>query len=106
MIIMLCIKDQNGDRVVYHWGTHVLFGTLFAKYMSNEGIQPIGGLFLSHGRRIGYDEMPKDLGFDTEHHVIIFVNLLTFFDQASWNIRSSILLPEGMKMKGCLMRIT
>jgi hypothetical protein len=80
MITTLCIEDQNGDPVVYHQGTHVTFGSLFAEYMSNKGIQPIGGLFLSHGRRIGYNEMPKGLGFDKEHHVIIFVNLLTFFD--------------------------
>jgi hypothetical protein len=44
-------------------------------------IQPIGGLFLSHGRWIGHNETPKGLGFDTGHHVIIFVNLSTFFDQ-------------------------
>ncbi len=79
MITTLCIKDQNGDHVVYHRGTHVPFGSLFAKYMSNKGIQLICGLFLSHGRRIGYNEMPEGLGFDTEHHVIIFVNLLKFF---------------------------
>jgi hypothetical protein len=81
MITTLSIEDQNGDRVVYHRGTHFPFGSLFAKYMSNKGIQPIGGLFLSHGRRIGHSEMPKGLGFDMEHHVIIFVNLLAFFDQ-------------------------
>jgi hypothetical protein len=39
MIISLCIEDQNGDRVVYHQVTHVPFGSLFAKYMSNKGIQ-------------------------------------------------------------------
>jgi hypothetical protein len=38
MIIVLCIEDQNGDHVVYHRGTHVLFGLLFAKYMSDKGI--------------------------------------------------------------------
>ncbi len=78
MIIGLCIKDQNGDRVVYRWGTHVPFGLLFAKYMSDKGIQPIGGLF---GRRIGHSEMPEGLRFDTSYHVIIFVNLLRFIDQ-------------------------
>ncbi len=81
MITTLCIKDQNGDRIFYHQGTHVPFGSLFAKYMSDKGIQPIGGHFLSHGRRIGYNEAAKGLGFDAEHRVIIFVNLLTFFDQ-------------------------
>jgi hypothetical protein len=69
MITTLCIEDQNGDRVVYHRGTHVPFMSLFAKYMSDKGIQPMGGLFLSHGRRIGHSEMPEGLGFDTGHHV-------------------------------------
>ncbi len=78
---MLCIKNQNGDSVDYRWGTHVPFGLLSAKYMSDKGIQPIGGLFLSHGRRIGHNETPRGLGFDTEHHVIIFLNLLMFFDK-------------------------
>jgi hypothetical protein len=49
--------------------------------MSNKDIQPIGGLLLSHGRRIRHGEMPKGLGFDTGHHVNIFVNPLTFFYQ-------------------------
>ncbi len=77
----LCIDDQNGDRVVYRRGTHVPFGSLIAEYMSDKVIQLIGGLFLSHGRRIGHSEMPEGLGFDMGHHVIIFVNLLTFVDQ-------------------------
>jgi hypothetical protein len=81
MMTTLCIKDRNGDRVVSNCGTHVPFGLLFAKYMSNMGIPPIGGLFSSHGRRIGHNVMPKGLTFDTEHHVIIFVNLLKLFDQ-------------------------
>ncbi len=80
MIIGLCIEDQNGDCVVYHWGTHVPFGLLFAKYMSNKVIQPIDGLLLSHIRRILHSEMPEGLGFDTGHHIVIFVNLLTFID--------------------------
>ncbi len=105
MITTLCIEDQNGDRVVYHQGTHIPFGSLFAKYMSNKGIQPIDRLFLFHGRRIRHNETPKGLGFDTEHHVIIFVNLLMFLTRASWNIRLSILLPKGKKGKGCLTRI-
>jgi hypothetical protein len=80
MIIALCVEDQNGDRVVFLWGTHVPFGLLFAKYMSNKSIQAIGRLFSSHGRRIGHSEMPAGLGFDG-YHVIIFVNLLTFINQ-------------------------
>ncbi len=81
MITTLCIENQNGDHVVYRWGTHVPFVLIFAKYISNKGIQPRGGLFLSHGRRIGHNETPKVLGFDMGHHVIIFVNLLRIFDQ-------------------------
>ena len=69
MITTLCIKDQNGDHVVYYRGTHVPFMSLFAKYMSNKGIQPIGKLFLSHGRRIGHNETSEGLVFDTGHHV-------------------------------------
>jgi hypothetical protein len=75
MITTLCNEDQNGDRVAYRQGTHVPFGSLFAEYMSNKGIQPIGGLFLSHGRRIGNSEMPKGLGFDTGHHVIVYLSI-------------------------------
>ncbi len=99
---MLCIKNQNGERVVYHWGAHVPFGLLFAKYMSDEGIQPIGGLFLSHGRRIGHNEMPKGLGFDTEHHVVIFVNLLKFFDQDELEYQVEYPLIGGNKREGVL----
>ncbi len=99
---MLCIKNQNGDPVVYGWGTHVPFGLLFAKYMSNKGIQPIGQLFLSHKRRIGHNEMPKGLGFDTEHHVIIFTNLLTFFDQDKLEYQVEYPLTSGNKMGGVL----
>ncbi len=32
MVIGMCIKDQNGNRVVYRRVTHVPFGLLFAKY--------------------------------------------------------------------------
>ncbi len=106
MMTMLCIKDQNGDHVVYHRGTHVPFGSLFAKYMSNKGIQPIGRLFLYHRRRIGYDEMPKGLGFDTEHHVIIFVNLLTFFDQGELEYQVKYPLTGGNKREGVLNKDT
>jgi hypothetical protein len=106
MITTLCIKDQNGDRVVYHRGTHVPFGSLFAEYMSNKGIQPIGGLFLSHGRRIGHNEMLEGLGFDTEHHVIIFVNLLMFFDQGKLEYQVEYPLTGGDKREGVLNKDT
>jgi hypothetical protein len=96
---MLCIEDQNGDHVVYHQGTYVPFGSLFSKYMSNKGIQLIG---VSHGRRIGYNEMPKGLGFDTEHHVIIFVNLLMFFDQGELEYQVKYPLTGGNERKGVL----
>jgi hypothetical protein len=102
MITTLCIKNHNGDCVVYRWGTHVPFGLLFAKYMSNKGIQPIGGLILSHGRRIGHNETSKGLGFDMEHHVIIFVNLLMFFDQGKLEYQGKYPLTRGNKRKGVL----
>ncbi len=102
MIIGLCIKDQNGDHVVYCRGTHVPFGLLFAKYMSNKGIQPIGRLFLSHVRRIGHSEMPKGLGFDTGHHVIIFINLLTFINQNELEYQVDYPLTGGNKREGVL----
>jgi hypothetical protein len=102
---MLCIEDQNGDRVVYQRGTHVPFGSLFAKYMSDNGIQPIGGLFLSHRRRIGHSETPEGLGFDTGYHVIIFVNLLKCFDQDKLEHQLEYPLSGENKGKGCLMRI-
>ncbi len=103
---MLCIEDQNGDCVVYRRGTHVPFGLLFAKYMSNKGIQPIGGLFLSHRRRIGHSEMPKGLRFDTEHHVIIFVNLLTFIDQGKLEYQVEYPLTRGNEREGVLDKDT
>ncbi len=106
MITMLCIDDQNGDRVVYHRGTHVPFGSLFAKYMSKKGIQPIDGLFLSHGRKIRYNEMPKGLWFHMEHHVIIFVNLLTFFDQGKLEYQVEYPLTGGNKREGVLNKDT
>ncbi len=103
---MLCIKDQNGDHVVYHRGIHVPFGSLFAKCMSNKGIQPTGGLFLSHGRRIRYNEMPNGLGFNTEHHVIISVNLLTFFDQGELEYQVEYPLTRGNEREGVLNKDT
>jgi hypothetical protein len=106
MITTLCIKNQNADRVVYRWGTHVPFGLLFAKYISDKGIQPIGGLFLSHGRRIRHNETPKGLGFDTEHHVIIFINLLTFFDQDKLGYQVEYPLTRGNKREGMLNKDT
>jgi hypothetical protein len=102
MITTLCIEDQDGDRMVYHRGTHVPFRSLFVEYISVKGIQPIGGLFLSHGRRIRYDDTPKSLGFDTEHHVIIFVNLLTFFDQGELEYQVEYPLTGGNKSEGVL----
>jgi hypothetical protein len=93
--------------VVYHRGTHIPFGSLFAKYMlSNKGIQPIGGLFLSHGRRIRYIETPEGLRFDTEHHVIIFVNLLTFFDQGELEYQVEYPLTGGHEREGVLNKDT
>ncbi len=106
MITTLCIEDQNGDHMVYHQGTHAFFGPLFAEYMSVKGIQPIGGLFLSHGRRIRYDDTPKSLGFDTEHHVIIFVNLLTFFDQGKLEYQIEYPLTGGNESEGVLDKDT
>jgi hypothetical protein len=106
MITTLCIEDQNGDCVVYHWGKHVPFGSLFAKYMSNKGIQPIGGLCLSHGRRIGYNEMPEGLRFDTEHNIIIFINLLMFFDQGELEYQVDYPLTGGNKREGVLNKDT
>ncbi len=106
MITTLCIEDQNGDCVVYHQRTHVPFGSLFAEYMSNKGIQPIGGLFLSHGRRIGHNEMPKGLGFDMKQHVIIFVNLLTFFDQGELEYQVEYPVIQGNKREGVLNKDT
>jgi hypothetical protein len=106
MITMLCIKDQNGDHVVYQWGTHIPFGSLFAKYMSNKVIQPIGGLFLSHGRRIGYNETSKGLEFDTEHHVIISINLLMFFDQGKLEYQVKYPLTGGNEKEGVLNKDT
>jgi hypothetical protein len=106
MIAMLCFEHQNGDCVVYHWGTHVPMGSLFAKYMSNKGIQPIGGLFLSHLRKIGHSETPKGLGYDTEHHVIILISLLTFFDQDKLEYQAEYPLTRGNKREGILDKDT
>jgi hypothetical protein len=106
MIIVLCIKDQNGDRVVYRWGTHVPFGLLFAKYMSDKGIKLIGGLLLSHGRRIGHSEMPPGFGVDTSYHVILFVNLLMFIDQNKLEVQVEYHLTGGNKREGVLDKHT
>ncbi len=98
----LCIKDQNGNRVVSHHRTHVHFGLMFAEYMSNKGIPPIGGLFLSHGRRIGHSETPDDLGFDMSYHVIIFVNLLMFINQDELEYQVEYPLTGGNEREGVL----
>jgi hypothetical protein len=100
------IKDQNGNHVVYHRGTHDPFGSLFAKYMSDKGIKPIGRLFLSHGRKIEHSEMHEGLGFDTGHHVIIFVNLLTFFDQDKLEYQVEYPLTGGKEQEGVLDKDT
>jgi hypothetical protein len=70
--------------------------------MSNKGIPPIGGLFLSNRRRIGHSEIPKGLGFDTGYHVIIFVNLLTFFDQDELKYQDKYPLTRRNKQEGVL----
>ncbi len=70
--------------------------------MSVKGIQPIGGLFLSHGRRIRYDDTPKSFGVDTEHNVIIFVNLLTFVEQGKLEYQVEYPLTRGNKSEGVL----
>jgi hypothetical protein len=73
--------------------------SLFVKYMSNKGIQLIGGLFLSHERRIGHSEMPKGLGFD-------MVNLLTFFDQDELEYQVKYPLTRGNEREGVLDKNT
>jgi hypothetical protein len=102
MKTLLCIEDQNGNHVVYHCRTHVPFGPLFSKYMSNKGIPPIGGLFLSNGRKIRHSETPKGMGFDTSFHVIIFVNLLKFINQDKLEYQDNYPLTEGNEREGVL----
>ncbi len=80
-------------------GHMVPFGLLFAKYMSNKGIQLIGRLILS---RIGHIEKPEGLGFDIDYHVIIFVNLLTFIDQDELEYQVKYPLTRGNKQEGVL----
>jgi hypothetical protein len=70
--------------------------------MSNKGILPIGRLFLSSRRRIGHSEMPKGLGFDTGYHVIIFIKLLTLFDQDELEYQDEYPLTGGNKREGVL----
>jgi hypothetical protein len=98
----LCIEDQNGNSVVYHQMTHVPFGLLFAKYRRSKGILPIGGLFLSNGRRIRHSETPKDLGFDASFHVIIFVNLLMFIDHEDLEYQDNYPLTRGNDREGVI----
>jgi hypothetical protein len=102
MIIGLSIEDQNGDRVVYRWGAHVPFGLLFAKNMSDKGIQLIRGLFLSHGRKIRHSERPAGLGFDIDYQVIIFINLSTFINQDELEYQVEYPLTGGNKIEGVL----
>ncbi len=44
--------------------------------------------------------MPEGLGFDTRHHVIIFVNLLMFFDQDKLEYQAFYPLTSGNKREG------
>jgi hypothetical protein len=46
--------------------------------------------------------MPKGLGFDTGHHVIIFVNLLMFFDQDKLEYQVEYSFTGGNKRLGVL----
>ncbi len=46
--------------------------------------------------------MPEGLGFDTEHHIIIFVNLLRFFDQGELECQVEYPLTRGSKKEGVL----
>jgi hypothetical protein len=46
--------------------------------------------------------MPEGLGFDTEHNVIIFVNLLTFFDQDNLEYQAKYPLTGGNEREGVL----
>jgi hypothetical protein len=70
--------------------------------MSNKGIPPIGGLFPSHGRRIGHSETPDDLGFDTSYHVIIFVNPLMLINQDELEYQVEYPLTGRYERKGVL----
>jgi hypothetical protein len=46
--------------------------------------------------------MPKGLGFDRGHHVVIFVNLLTFFDQDKLEYQVEYPLTGGNEREGVL----
>ncbi len=46
--------------------------------------------------------MPKGLGFDTEHRVIIIVNLLAFFDQEELEYQVEYPLTRGNKWEGVI----
>jgi hypothetical protein len=50
--------------------------------------------------------MPEGLGFDMEHHVIIFVNLLTFFDQGEMEYQVEYPLTGGNEREGVLNKDT
>jgi hypothetical protein len=96
MMATLCIKYQNCNRVVSHHRTHVPFGLMFAKYMSNKRY-PV---------RIGHSEAPEGLGFDTGYHVIIFVNLLKLIYQEELEYQVEYPLTGGNKQEGVLNKHT
>jgi hypothetical protein len=50
--------------------------------------------------------MPKGLGFDTGYHVIIFVNLLTFFDQDELQYLDEYPLTRRNEKEGVLDKHT
>ncbi len=81
---------------------HVPFGLLFAKYMRSNGVPPISGLLLSNRKRIGLSETPEGMGFDTGYHVIIFVNLLIFFNPHDLEYQDDYPLTGRNKREGVL----
>ncbi len=62
----------------------------------------MGRHFLSKGRRIWHSETPKGLGFDTGYHVVIFANLLIFFDQDEMEYQDEYPLTRKNKREGVL----
>jgi hypothetical protein len=50
--------------------------------------------------------MPKGLGFDTGHHVIIFINLMMFFDQEELEYQVEYPLTRGNEKEGLLDKDT
>jgi hypothetical protein len=98
----MCIEDQYGIHVVYQHRIDVPFGLLFNQYLRSKGILPRGGLFLSSRKMIRLDETPKSMGFDTDYHVIIFVNLLMSFYHNDLEYQSNYLLTGGNDRGGVL----